>query len=102
LPATDNVPDALSRVSSKLETIPEAIPEIHASVERSLPAAADREPADLDQGVQQTFDGSRSTNDVRSFPHDGSGEDMPTKSKPVAKQDDLPRSHRSHGGALPR
>jgi hypothetical protein len=27
---------------------------------------------------------------------------MPTKSKPVAKRDDLPRGHRSHGGALPR
>jgi hypothetical protein len=102
LTATDNVPDVLSRVSSKLGSIPEAFPEIHASVERSLPAAADREPADLDQGVQQTFDGSRSTNDVGSFPHDGRGEDMPTKSKPVAKRDDVPRSRRSHGGALPR
>jgi Protein of unknown function (DUF3306) len=102
LPATGNVPPILAQVSNKLETIPEALPEMPVSVEQSLQAAADREPADLDRGVQRTLDGSQSPNDIRSLPDDRSGEDTASKSDRVAKRDILLRSHRSHGGALPR
>jgi Protein of unknown function (DUF3306) len=102
LPVTDNVPALLAQALGRRDELAEMILEIPVSVEQSLSAATDHEPADLDQGVQQTFDGSPSTNNIRSLPDDGGGEGKATRSDRVAKQDDLPRNHRSHGSALPR
>jgi hypothetical protein len=102
LPVTDNVPALLEQALGRRDELAEMILEMPVSVEQPLSAATDHEPADLDQGVQQTFDGSPSTNNIRSLPDDGSGESTATRSDHVAKQDDLPRDHRSHGSALPR
>jgi hypothetical protein len=102
LPVTDNVAALLTQALGRRDELAEMILEMPVSVEQPLSAATDHEPADLDQGVQQTVDGSPSTNNIRSLPDDGSGEGTATRSDRVAERDDLPRNRRSHGSALPR
>jgi hypothetical protein len=101
LQATDNAPAVLAQALGRPDELAEMIPEMPVSVELSL-SAATIEPADLDRSVQQTFDGSPSTNDIRSLPDDESGEGTATNSDGIAKRDDPPENHRSHGSALPR
>jgi hypothetical protein len=102
LQATDNAPALLAQALGRPGELAEMIPEMPVSVEQSLPAATDHEPADLDQIVQPTFDGSPSTCNIRSVSDDGSGEGTASRNDGVAKPDDFPGNRRSHGGALPR
>ncbi|MGZ3294625.1 MAG: DUF3306 domain-containing protein [Xanthobacteraceae bacterium] len=101
LQAADNAPAVLAQALGRRDQLAEMIPEMPVPVEQSL-SAATIEPADLDRSVQQTFDGSPSTNDIRSLPEDGSGEGAAINSDGIAKRVDPPRNHRSHGSALPR
>ena len=102
LQAADNAPAVLAQALGRRDQLAEMIPEMPVPVEQSLSAATDHEPADLDRSVQQTCDGSPSTNNIRSLPDDESGEGTATKNDGIAKRDDPLGNHRSHGSALPR
>jgi len=71
--ATDNAPAVLVQALGRRDELAEMIREMPVSVEQSL-SAATIDPADLDRSVQQTFDGSPSTIDIRSLLDDGNGE----------------------------
>jgi hypothetical protein len=101
LQMTDNLPALLAQALGRPDELAEMIAEMPVSVEQPLSAATDHEPPDLDQRVQQTFGGSPSTHNIRGLPDDGSGEGTARDDR-VAKRDDSPRNHRSHGSALPR
>jgi hypothetical protein len=91
----DNVAALLTQALGGQDKLAEMIAEIPVSVEQSLPAVTDHEPAALEQDAQQTSESSPATNSVPGSPDDGSGDR-------VAEADDPPRNRRSHGGALPR
>jgi len=97
LSAEDNLGALLMQATGSLDRLTELIPETPVSVERPS-AAIDSRPADLDQDVQQTFDG---------LPDDSGNEDVVADSNDVSQndvsqEDGSPQNRRSHGGALPR
>jgi hypothetical protein len=105
LPESDDAPARLAQALGRHEKSAAMIPEMPVSVEPSRPAVADHEPADPadpDQGAQQSLDGSASTNNLRSLADESCGEGEASSNDGVAAADDSPRNHRSHGSALPR
>jgi Protein of unknown function (DUF3306) len=98
---TDNVPTLLARALGGRDKLADMIPEIPAAVENALPAVPDHEPANLDQGLQQTSERLPLTNDICNLPDD-SEESTATRNDRVAEEDDSSRSYRAHGSALPR
>jgi hypothetical protein len=102
LQVTDNVPALVAQALGRPDELAGIIPAIPVSAEPSLSAATDHEPADLDQRVQPTFDGSPSTHNIRGLPDDAGGEGTATKSDGVARGDVFSGNRRSHGSALPR
>ena len=100
----DNVPALLAQALGRRDKLAEMIPEMPVSVAQAPPAVTAHEavePADPDQGVQQTVDDSPSTNNLRRVADD-SGGGAASGDDHVAAADDAPRNHRSHGSALPR
>jgi Protein of unknown function (DUF3306) len=102
LQVTDNVPALVAQALGRPDELAGIIPAIPVSAESSLSAATDHEPADLDQRVQSTFDGSKPTHNIRCLPDDAGGEGTAPKSDGVAGRDVFSGNRRSHGSALPR
>jgi len=98
----DNLPALLAQALGRQDKLAEVILEMPLSAEQGLPVVTDHKPAVLEQNVQQTFDASLPTHNVRNSPDDSSGEGTAIENDRVAAGDDLPRNRRSHGGALPR
>jgi hypothetical protein len=94
----------LAQALGRPDKLAEMIPEMPVSVAPAPPAAMAHEaaePADSDQGVQQTVDDSPSTNNLRRVADDSGGR-AASGDNHVAAADDAPRNNRSHGSALPR
>src|SRR5258708_5330405 len=102
LQATDSVPALLAQALGRPGDLAEMIPEMPVSARQSLSAATDHEPAVIDQNAQPTFHGSPSTSNICDLPDDASGEGKAPESDRVARPDDVPGNHRSHGSAIPR
>jgi Protein of unknown function (DUF3306) len=98
---TDNVPALLARALGGRDKLADMIPEILPPAEDALPAMTDREPANPDQGLQQTSEKSSSADEIYNLPDDGQ-EITAIGNEPIAEEDGPSRSFRSHGGALPR
>jgi hypothetical protein len=98
---TDNIPALLARALGGGDKLAGMIPEIGASVEDALPAAADREPAHSDQSLGQKSETPPSADEICNLRAD-SNVSTATRIDPVAEEDDFARSHHSHGSALPR
>lgn len=101
LQENDNLPALLARALGSRDGLAGVIPEMPVSLERALPAAADREVAALEQTAQQAF--------AVSPPAGNSGGSADTsRGQGEAQRDggtegiDSPGQHRAHGGALPR
>jgi hypothetical protein len=91
---------ALAQAVGRHDRLAQMVPETPVSMERSLPDAIDREPADPD--VQPTLDGPPPIDSVPGLLDDSGKEDAATEDDAVAEGDGSPRKFRSHGGALPR
>jgi hypothetical protein len=105
LPETDDVPARLAQALGRHDKPVEMIRQMPVSAEPSRPAVTDHkpaEPADPDQGAQQSFEGSPSTNNLRNLPDESCGEGEASSNDGVAAADESPPNHRSHGSALPR
>ena len=102
LVVTGNVPAVPVQALGRSDKLAEMMPEMPVSVEQSLPPVTDHEAADRDQSVQQRFDDSPSTSNIRSLPDDRSGEGAASRNDHVGGGNDSPKNHRSHGSALPR
>ena len=94
-----NDPNAMPGFGPLLEG--DNVPALLAQAPPAVTAHEAAEPADPDQGVQQTVDDSPSTNNLRRVADD-SGGGAASGDDHVAAADDAPRNHRSHGSALPR
>ena len=102
LPETDNVPALLAQALGKPDRLAEMIPEMTPTVEQSL-AVDDCQPADPDQGVQPTFDGSASTDiGIGGLADHDSADGAAAGNDRIAEGDGTPSNYRSHGSALPR
>jgi hypothetical protein len=102
LPESDDVPARLAQALGRHDKPAAISPQMPVSGEPEPPAVTDHAPADPDQGPQQTFDGSPSTNHLRSLADESCGEGEASSNDGVAAADDSPQNHRSHGSALPR
>jgi Protein of unknown function (DUF3306) len=102
LPEGYDVPTLLSQALGRRDELAGLHPEMPESAEPLRPAAIDQEPAVPDQDAPCGFEDSQPTGNPRSL-SDGQGrEDAASGNDRVAAVDDSPRSHRSHGSALPR
>ena len=98
---TDNLPVLLGRALGGCEQLADMIPRSPAPVGNAPPAVTDRGPANSDRGLQQTAETSPSPTEVANLPDKGK-ESTANGNDRIAEEDDLSRSYRSHGSALPR
>jgi hypothetical protein len=98
---TDNVPALLARTLDGEDKLAGVIPEIAVLRENALPAVTEREPANPDQGVQQTSGMQSVVDEICNLPDD-SNEGAGIRNDSVSEDDHASRSYRSHGSALPR
>ncbi|WP_213737287.1 DUF3306 domain-containing protein [Bradyrhizobium sp. dw_411] len=95
---TDNLPKLLARAMGDRDKFADMIPEIPAPVENGPPSAAHLEISTPDQRMSERLSAA---DEMSSLPDD-SDENTATRDDGVAEEAGSSRSHRSHGGALPR
>jgi hypothetical protein len=101
LQAGDDLPALLARAQGRHDNLAGVISELPASVQRSLPAAADDGVAIPDQNTPpQAFDGSPQADDIESSPDNG--EEAEAAANDGAAEATAAPGRRSHGSALPR
>jgi hypothetical protein len=98
---TDNVQALLAQALDGGDKLADLIPEIPATVENALPAAIGRVPVHSERSLQQTS-GKPPPVDETCNPPNHSDEITAIWNDGIAAEDDLSRSGRSHGSALPR
>lgn len=101
LQGNDNLPALLGRALGSRDNVAGVVPEITASVQRSLAATADCERMALDGAAPQTFAGSLPPNDFSGAPDIDPGEGGAGRDD-LTERIESPRQHRPHGSALPR
>ena len=101
LQESDNLPALLARALGSRDGLTRVVPEMPVSLERALPAAADREVAALEKTTQQAFAGSPPAGNSDGSADTGRGETEAQRDG-VTEGIESPGQHRAHGGALPR
>jgi hypothetical protein len=101
LQESDNLPALLARALGSRDGLAGVIPEMPASLERALPAAADREVIALEQTAQQAFAASPPADNIGGPADTGRGAGEAER-EGVTEGIESPRQHRPHGSALPR
>ncbi len=101
LQESDNLPALLARALGSRDGRTRVVPEMPVSVERALPAAADREVAALEQTTQQAFAVSPLAGNIGGPADTGRGQGEAERDR-VTEGIEAPAEHRAHGGALPR
>ena len=101
LQESDNLPALLARALGSRGGLTGVVPEMPVPVERSLPAAADREVAAPERTAQEAFAGSASADNSGGSVDTGRGQGEAERER-VTEGIESPGQHRAHGGALPR
>jgi hypothetical protein len=101
LQESDNLPALLARALGSRDGLAGVIPEMPVSLERALPAAADREVIALEQTAQQAFAASPPADNIGGPADTGRGAGEAER-EGVTEGIESPRQHRPHGSALPR
>jgi Protein of unknown function (DUF3306) len=102
LPEGHDVRALLSQALGRRDEPAELIPEMPASVDQLRLAATDHGPAAADHDAHRDLQASQPTGNPLGLRSGQAGEDATPGNDRVDAVDDSPRSHRSHGSALPR